>query len=349
MVVYHLKSRRNILKQIISTISFIRFHWHQYLHCYLIFIILFVVCLISYRQSSGFLFNLKYISFGDSSIDSIRQNLINQQKQEQKIAYEWLENLFKNPQNYPNLISNQTNLSHFYDYLQLKNSNNNFSSSYTLLNKPKEFFLNSTNHIVISILYSKHNADHREGKFYIGQLLYHLLKNYHSRFLITLCENNNTNDQISDGIQLIRQLLPVFIVNSQSDILTNNFEREKQAHLQCILANFQSFSNINYLLLLQDDAEPIRQDFYYQLLSLIDYRIKQQWPLNGHRQQPGFIKIYHPKWLIGYFHPSLYIIIQLFATSFLLTFICFYFYRILIQVSQLKFFLKSIRFIFIFI
>jgi len=340
MVLYHLKSRRNILKQIVSTISFTRFHWHQYLHCYLIFIILFVVCLISYRQSSGFLFNLKYIIFEDSStVITARQNLINQQKQEQKIAYEWLENLFQNPQNYPNLISSQTNLSHFYNYLQLKNSNNNLSSSYTLLNKPKEFFLNSTNHIVISILYSKHDSDHREGKFYIGQLLYHLLKNYHSRFLITLCENNNTNDQISDGIQLIRQLLPVFIVNSQSNILTNTFEREKQAHLQCILANFQSFSNLNYLLLLQDDAEPIRQDFYYQLLSLIDYRIKQQWPLNGHRQQPGFIKIYHPKWLIGYLHPSLYIIIQLFSTSFLLTFICFicfYFY----QVSQFNFFLK---------
>jgi len=327
MVVYHLKTPRNIFKQILSIIF--RFHWYQYLHFYLFFIILFIACLISYRKPFGLLFNLKYIIYEHSSIDFARENFIKQQKHEQKLAYEWLENLFHNPQNYRNLISNQTNQSHFYNYVQLIN-NNNHSSFYTLLNKPKQFYLNSTNKIVISILYSKQHTDHHEGKFYIGQLLYHLLKNYHSRFIITLCENNNTNEQISDGIKLIRHLLPVFIVNSQSEILINTYEREKQAHLQCILANFQSFSNINYLLLLQDDAKPISENFYYQLLSLIDYRIKQQWPLNGHRQQPAFIKIYHPRWLISYFHPSLYIITQLIATSFLLTFfcfICFYYFK----------------------
>lgn len=332
MVVIRLNSRQNIFKQISS----ILFHWQRFIHFYLFFIILFITCLISYRQPSGLLFNFKYEFFEKSSIDSVRNVLINQQKEEQKIAYEWLENLFKNPKNYPNLISNKTHQSHFYDYLQLTNNNNHLFSSYTLFNKPKQFILNTTNHIVISILYSKQNTDHHEGKFYIGQVLYHLLKNYHSRFIITLCENNNTNDQISDGIKLIRQLLPVFIVNSKSDDLINTYEREKQAHLQCILANFQSFPNINYLLLLQDDAEPISKDLYYQLSSLIDYRIKHQWPLNGYRKQPAFIKLYHPKWLIGYFHPSVYVITQLIATSFLITFFCFYFDQVFIQVRLLN-------------
>jgi hypothetical protein len=209
--------------------------------------------------------------------------------------------------------------------------------TYKLLNKPKQISMNTTDHIVISILYGRQDTDHREGKFYIGQVLYHLLKNYNSRFIITLCENNNTNEKISDDIELIRRLVPVFIVNSISNSVINTFEREKQAHLQCILANFQSLPNINYLLLLQDDAEPIRKDFYSQLLSLIDYRIKLQWPLNSNRQQPAFIKIYHPRWLIGYVHPSFYMIVQLFATSLLLTsffFACFYLYQIIIQVSK---------------
>jgi hypothetical protein len=192
---------------------------------------------------------------------------------------------------------------------------------------------------VITILYGKQDTDHREGRFYIGQLLYHLLQNYQSRFIITLCENNNTNDQISDGIELIRQLLPVFIVNSKSEDIINSYEREKQAHLQCILANFQSFPNLKYLLLLQDDAKPISKDFYYQLSSLIDDRIKQQWPLNGHRKQPAFIKLYHPRWLVGYFHASFYLITQLIATSLLLTFLCFscfYLYQIIIRVRSLN-------------
>ena len=80
------------------------------------------------------------------------------------------------------------------------------------------------------------------------------------------------------------------------------YEQEKQAHLQCIQANFQSFPNVDYFLLLQDDAQPIDKNFYYYLSSLIDNRIKQQWPLNSYRQQPAFIKIYHPRWLIDYLH-----------------------------------------------
>jgi hypothetical protein len=289
---------------------------------------------ISYRQPSGLLFNFKYLTLEYSPVNSDRENLINQQKQEQKIAYKWLENLFKNPQNYPHLISNHTHQSRFYDYLQL--ADNYPSFAYTLLHQPKQFVSNPTDHIVISILYSKQDSDHREGKFYIGQVLYHLLRNHRSRFLITLCENNNTDERISDGIELIRHLLPVFIINSKSESLINKYEREKYAHLQCILANFQSFTNVKYLLLLQDDAEPISENFYDQLSSLIDYRIQQQWPTNGHRKQPAFIKLYHPRWLIGYFNPSFYVIIQLIATSFFITFLGFYFYRIFIQLRLLN-------------
>ena len=288
---------------------------------------IFIASFISYRQPFGLLFQ-------HSSIESVRNNLINQQKQEQQIAYEWIKNLLKYPQNYPNLISNQTQKSKFYDYLQ---TTNHLSSSYRLLYEPRQRLLNKNDYVIISILYSIHDTDHRQGKFYIGQILYYLLKNHHSRFVITLCENNNTNEQISEGIELIRRLLPIFIVNSRSESLVNTYEREKQAHLQCILANFQSFPNTNYLLLLQDDAEPISENFYYQLLSLIDNRIKQQWPLNGRRQQPAFIKIYHPRWLISYFHPSFYIVVQLFATSLFLTlflFACFYLCQIICQVSQ---------------
>jgi hypothetical protein len=329
MFPFRLKSRRNIFKQILFWISFILFRWRHRIHFYLFFIVLFIASFISYRQPSSLLFNIKHI-FESSSIESVRNNIINQQKQEQKIAYEWLENILKNPENYPNLISNQTQQSHFYNYLHT------IKSSYTLLNKPKQSSLNTDDHIVISILYSKQSTDHREGKFYIGEILYHLLKNYHPRFIITLCENNNTNAEISDGIKLIRRLLPVFIVNSRSESVINTFEREKQAHVQCILANFQSFPKINYLLLLQDDAKPINEDFSNRLLSLIDYRIERQWPINGPRQHPAFIKIYHPQWLISYIHPSVYMITQLIATSLFLTFVlfmCFYVYQIISKVS----------------
>ena len=286
-----------------------------------------IASFISYRQPFGLLFQ-------HSSIEYVRNNLINQQKQEQQIAYEWIKDLLKNSQNFPNLISNQTHKSKFYDYLQ---TTNYLSSSYRLLYEPRQRSLNKNDHIIISILYSVQDTDHRQGKFYIGQVLYYLLKNHHSRFVITLCENNNTSEEISEDIELIRRLLPVFIVNSRSESLMNAYEREKQAHLQCILANFQSFPNANYLLLLQDDAEPISESFYYQLLSLIDNRIKQQWPLNGRRQQPAFIKIYHPRWLISYFHPSFYIATQLIATSLFLTlflFACFYLCQTICQVSQ---------------
>ncbi|CAF0806640.1 unnamed protein product [Rotaria sp. Silwood1] len=324
MFAFRLKHRRNIFKYILSTISFILCRWNHRIHIYLFLITLCITSFISYRQPFSLLFQ-------ESPIESVRSNLINQHKKEQKLAFEWIENILKHPQNYSNFISNQTQQSKFYDYLQIKT---NLLSSYTLLNKPKQTLLNKQDHIIISILYSKQDSDHREGKFYIGQILYHLLKNYHSRFVITLCENNNTNEQTSDSIELIRRLLPVFIINTLSEFLINTYEREKQAYLQCLLANFQSFPNANYLLLLQDDAEPINKNFYNQLLSLIDNRIKQQWPLNGHRKQPAFIKIYHPRWLISYFHPSFYIIIQLIATSLFLTlvfFICFYSYQITIR------------------
>ncbi|CAF0753191.1 unnamed protein product [Adineta steineri] len=317
-----------------SMISLRILSYHERLHICLFFIIIFIASLISYYQPYSLLFNFKNIVFEPSSIESIRNNVLHQHKQQQQIAYEWLDNLLKNPKNYPHLISNYTQQIHFYDYIQMKN--NLSSSSYTLLNKPKQILLNTTDHIVISILYGQQDTDHREGKFYIGQMLYHLLKNYHSRFIITLCENNNTNEQVSDGINLIRQILPVFIVNTKSQTIINTYEREKEAHLQCLLANFQSFPSINYLLLLQDDAEPISKNFYYQLLSLIDNRIKQRWPLNGHRQQPAFIKIYHPRWLISYIYPSIYMITQLISTSFLLTFVGFYSYQFIIHFSYFK-------------
>src|SRR5689334_5959177 len=139
MAIFRLKSRQNILKKI----SFILFHWQQCIHLYIFFIILSIACLISYRQPFGLLFHFKYIYLKKSPIDSTRENLLNQHKQEQKIAYQWLENLFKNPENYPNLISNQTHQSHFYNYLQLTNTNHDIFSSYTLLNKPKQFSFNS--------------------------------------------------------------------------------------------------------------------------------------------------------------------------------------------------------------
>ncbi|CAF4423526.1 unnamed protein product, partial [Adineta steineri] len=149
----------------------------------------------------------------------IHNNLINKQKQEQKQAYEWLDNLSKNSKNYSNIISNQTGRSHFYDFIHMKNSNISLSS-YQLFDTPKQILINNhsniNDQIIISILYSQQDIDHRDGKFYVGQVLYQLLKNYHSRFIITLCENNNTNDKISSDIDLIRRLVPVFIVNTIS-------------------------------------------------------------------------------------------------------------------------------------
>ncbi|CAF0849243.1 unnamed protein product [Rotaria sp. Silwood1] len=335
---YYFKYRRNYIKLIISSISFILFRWHQRIHLYIFIIVLFIASLISYHKPFALLYNLKYIRPETLSIIPIRNDLIDKQKQEQQQAYEWLDNLWKNSKNYSNIISNQTFQSRFYDFIQMKN-NNSPLSSYTLFDKPKQILLNNhtntNDHIVISILYSQQDTDRRDGKFYVGQVLYQLLKNYHSRFIITLCENGNINNQISDGIDLIRRLVPVFIINTiDSDQIIDMYEREKYAHLQCILANFQSFPNVNYFLLLQDDAQPIGDDFYHRFLSLIDYRIKQLWPLNGYRQQPAFLKIYHPRWLINYLHPSVYIIIQLIATSLLLTFFsfaCFNLFQIIKQ------------------
>ncbi|CAF3012340.1 unnamed protein product [Rotaria sp. Silwood2] len=335
---YCLKYRRNYTKQITSSISFILFRWHQRIHLHIFIIVLFIASLISYHKPFALLYNIKYIRPETLSIIPIRNDLIKKQKQEQQQAYEWLDNLWKNSKYYSNIISNQTDQSRFYDFIQLKNNKSSLSS-YTLFHKPKQILLNNhtdiSDHIIISILYSQQDTDRREGKFYVGQVLYQLLKNYHSRFIITLCENGNVNNKIPDDIELIRRLVPVFIINtSDSDQIIDMYEREKQAHLQCILANFQSFPDISYVLLLQDDAQPIGDDFYLRFLSLIDYRIKQQWPLNGYRQQPAFLKIYHPRWLINYLHPSVYTIVQLIATSLLLTFVFFACFNLLQIIKQ---------------
>ncbi|CAF0770963.1 unnamed protein product [Rotaria sordida] len=338
MFLYYLKYRRNSIKSITSSVLFILFRWHQRIHLFIFITVLFIVSLISYYKPFGLLYNLKHIRPESLSTVPIRNDLINKQKQEQQQAYEWLNNFLKNSKYYSDIISNQTDQSRFYDFIQIKNINSTLSS-YKLFDKPKQILFNNhtiiNDHIIISILYSLQDADHRDGKFYVGQVLYQLLKNYHSRFIITLCENGNQSNKISDDIKLIRRLVPVFIINTiDSDEIIDIYEREKQAHLQCILANFQSFPNVNYFLLLQDDAQPIGDDFYLRFLSLIDYRIKQQWPSNGYRKQPAFLKIYHPRWLIGYLHPSFYIIVQLIATGLLLTFIsfiCFNLFQIIKQ------------------
>jgi hypothetical protein len=330
MLFSRFKYRRNILQ---TNLSFIFFRWHYRIHLYSFLIILSFACLVSYYQPFGLIYNLIHLVPERPSIIPIRNKLITKQKQEQKEAYEWLDNLWKNSKKYSHIISNQTEQSHFHI-----RSSNSSHSSYQLFDKPKQIsFDYSTNiddQIIISILYSQQDTDHRDGKFYVGQVLQHLLKNYHSRFIITLCENNNTNVKVSDEIDLIRRLVPVFLINTYpSDI----YEQEKQAHLQCILANFQSFPNRNYFLLLQDDAQPMHDDFYQRILSLIDNRIKQQWPLDGHRSQPAFLKIYHPRWLIDYLHPSFYLIVQLIATSLFLTYLsfaCFYLFQLLKQVSS---------------
>lgn len=338
-----LKFRRNFLQPIFGYISYVLFRWPQRVHLYIFFIVLFLASVVSYYQPFGLLFNIKHIVPERPSIIPIREKLINKQKLEQQQAYEWLDNLWKNPKQYPHIISNQTEQSHFYDFIQPTSSVSS-QSFYQLLNKPRQ---TSSNHqsviddrIIVSILYSQQDIDHRDGKFYVGQVLQQLLKNYHSRFIITLCENKNNNDtKVSDDVDLIRRLVPVFLINTfYSDAWTDLYEREKQAHLQCILANFQSFPNQNYFLLLQDDAQPMGDDFYRHLEYLVDHRIKQQWPIDGHRTQPAFLKIYHPRWLIDYFHPSFYIIVQLFATSLFLTcflFACFYRFQIFKRVCSI--------------
>lgn len=332
-ILSRLKCRRYYVKSTASNISFILFRWQQRIHLYIFFIVLFIASLISYHKPFGLLFNLKHLKPETLAIIPIRDNLIDKQKQEQRKVYEWLNNVDKNSKNY------QT---HFYDFIQLNSTNNSLLSTYELLMKPKEHL--STNYsniddpILISILYTQQDVDYRDGKFYVGQVLYQLLKTHHPRFIITLCENGNMNDTVSDDIQLIRRLVPVFIINPmKSNSAYNMYEREKQAHLQCILANFQSFPNVNYFLLLQDDAQPISDDFYIRFLSLIDHRIKQQWPMDGYRKQPAFLKIYHPRWLTDYRRPSFYIIVQLIASSLFLTlflFACFYLFQIEIYYNR---------------
>ena len=323
MFLSRLKYRRNFLQSILTNF----FRWHLRIHVYSLAIVLTLACAISYYQPFGLIYNLTHLLPERPSIIPIREKLISKQKEEQREAYEWLDNLWKNSKKYAHIISNRTEQSRFYDFIHSPPLNAT-QSSYQLFDKPKQIPLHSSmnvdDQIIISILYSQQDTDHRDGKFYVGQVLQHLLKHYHSRFIITLCENNNTDAKVSDEIDLIRRLVPVFLINtSPLDI----YEQEKQAHLQCILANFQSFPNQNYFLLLQDDAQPTHHDFYQRILSLIDNRIKQQWPLDGHRSQPAFLKIYHPRWLIDYLHPSFYLIVQLIATGLFLTyvsFVCFY-------------------------
>ena len=341
MLFSRLKCRRNFIQSILSNLSFILFRWHQRIHLYIFFIILSIAIVISFYLPFGLLFNITHLVPERPSIVPIRNKLIIQQKLEQKQAYEWLDNLWKNSKNYSHIISNQTEQSRFYDFIHMKSSTS-FQSSYQLFNPPKHIpsneQINIDDQIIISILYSQQDTDHLDGKFYVGQVLEHLLKNYHSRFIITLCENNNTASSVSNEIDLIRRLVPVFLINTiHSEPVIDMYEREKQAHLQCILANFQSFPNRNYFLLLQDDAQPTHNDFYHRLTALIDQRIKQLWPLDGHRPQPAFLKIYHPRWLIDYLHPSFYIIVQLIATSLFLTYFsiaCFYLFQMIKQVCS---------------
>ena len=321
MLLSRWRYRRRAYKSYLWSLACVQCRWRRWVHVYIFAMVILVAGVISYRQPFGLLFNMRYLQYGEAALRSVRDQLIQQHKHEQHIAYEWLENVLTHPNDYSNLISNQTHQSRFFDDLRLSGSPS--SSFYQLLTRPKQRSSATGEPILISVLYSRQDTDHREGKFYIGQVLYQLLKHHHSRFLITLCENNNSREIIPAGIKLIRRLVPVFIVNSVSDSTINNYEREKQAHVQCILANFQSFPNVQHLLLLQDDAEPISEHFYLQLLSLIDVRIKQQWPVDGERPLPAFIKIYHPRWLIDYFHPSLYMILQLLSSSFLITFVGF--------------------------
>ena len=312
--------RMRYRRYIFSSFSLIRCGGAYSSYIYTFVIVLSVASVISYYQPFGLLYTLKHISFTKIPKESARTRFVDQQKAQQHVAYEWLKNLSMNAKSYPHLMSHRTQQSRFYDHLQLQT---NRSSGYTLLHRSKSIGLDTDEHVLISILYGRDQTDHREGKFYIGEVLHHLLRNHHPRFLITLCENDNSKEKISDGIELIRRLLPVFLIGNSSTSFTNVYEREKQAHLQCILANFQSFPKVKYFLLLQDDAEPSNEDFYFRLSSLIDQRIARQWPIDGERRFPAFIKIYHPRWLIDYLHPSFYIVVQLFATSLLLTFVAF--------------------------
>ncbi|CAF1532488.1 unnamed protein product [Didymodactylos carnosus] len=168
-----------------------------------------------------------------------------------------------------------------------------------------------------------------EGKFYIGQTLKTLLEQYDDpRIIVTVCETSHYNDgqqqPISDETKLIRKFVPLYIVHTQAihtrslNIKLNEFEREKQAYLKCLKANFDLFPSVNYVLFLQDDAKPIEKFFLRTLLYLIDQRFKQ-W-----KEKPAFLKIYHPRWLLDYLkHLSFYIIVQLFSMSLLLTFIIY--------------------------
>jgi len=142
MFISRLKFRRNCIQSIPSNISFILFHWHQRIHFYIFLIVLFIASLISYYQPFGLLYNIKHIVPERPSIVPIRNNLINKQKQEQRQAYEWLDNVWKNSKNYGNIISNQTEQSRFYDFIHMKTINSSLSS-YKLFDKPKQLSFNN--------------------------------------------------------------------------------------------------------------------------------------------------------------------------------------------------------------
>ena len=316
------------LKTLRNSLIFAVFRWNQRFHLYLVILILSLASWFSYQQPFGLLFTVKHILPTNPVVLPKREQLIIQQKEKQRVTYEWLEQLRKNPNKYPLIISNKTQRSRFYDFMQNDTPVSNLSS-YVIFNRPvqseKTPIETIDEPVLVSILYSQQDTDYRQGKFYVGQVLQQLLKYYHRNFIVTLCENNNTAEHGSDTIEIIRQLVPVFIVNTvSSNSPINIYEQEKQAHVQCILANFQSFPRVNHFLLLQDDAEPVDEYFYDNLLFLIRSRFKNQWPPKGTRQQPGYVKIYHPKWLNGYFPPSVYNISQLLATTLFLLFVLTY-------------------------
>ena len=332
---WRLRYRRLLFKSFPCANIFVSSNRYNPKYLYLFLVVLSITSVISYQTPFALLFNIKYFSLEYTPPTSIRDSFIEQHKQQQQIAYLWFRTILSRWYEFPQLISKETKQSVFYEYIR----SNSISVNYQLIEPPKKTTVDVDDKIVISILFTPKHLDHRKGTFYVGQIIYQLLKNYDNRFLITLCENDDFNSEISEEVELIRQLLPVFLVHVSNNGSMDTFEQEKQAHLNCILANFESFPKSNYLLLLQDDAEPANDDFYSRLSGLIDQRLKHQWPANGHRKQPGFMKIYHPRWLIDYFHPSFYMLTQLLSLSFLLAslmFGCFFLYDTKYQVSYLS-------------
>ncbi|CAF1112727.1 unnamed protein product, partial [Didymodactylos carnosus] len=310
-----------------SKLHYTLFRWSKRFYIYTFLFTIIITAYVSYNIEFGVLYNLRHMKPETPSIINYRQKLISKQKKEQSDAYNWLQQLYEQSSTNKLFTNNQST---FYNYI---NTSVSTSSDYYLLNynKTTTTKVTQSDMIVITILYSSNGNDRQEGKFYIGQVLKTLLEQYDDpRIIVTICENSHYNDEqlqhIGDEIKLIRKLVPVYIVNAQAihthslNIELNEYEREKQAHLKCLKANFESFTSSDYVLLLQDDAKPIDKIFLNTLLYLIDQRFKQ-W-----KEKPAFLKIYHPRWLIDYAkHPSVYIIVQLLAMSLLLTFIVYTF------------------------